>query len=64
MPSMMRPKSKATEIAYNILGVPENMSDQKEMQYYRKKRKSYLKEQRTMRYTTTDSSYDSLTIGY
>ena len=60
---MMRPKSKATEIAYKILGVPENMSGVKEMEYYLKKRKSWLKE-RTMRYTTTDTSYDSLTIGY
>lgn len=59
----MRPKSKATEIAYNILGIPENMSGEKELEYYRKKRKNHLRE-RTMRYTTTDSSYDSLTIGY
>lgn len=63
MPSMMRPKTKATEIAYQILGVPENMASDKELAYYQKKRNKYLKE-RTSKYTTTNSSYDSLDIGY
>lgn len=64
MPAMVRSKSKATAIAYNIMGVPENLQHDEGMTRFRRSRAAHLKARKPSDRSNENSTYESLDMSY
>lgn len=64
MPAMVRATSKATAIAYKILGIPENLQNDESMERYRRLRNKHLKLQKPKDHIEQSQTYESLDMSY